>query len=166
MAWFPAGLQLTLCIGAFVSTVQAALFSKGWARNLIGMQPLPEQATPKARSPNYPQYQTPGSNPSTLKRPAGIFGNMKDAVSEIMKAGEKYSPVSKRQAPKGRLTNTEKRHAKDYEEKRRKELAEEAAVRRQSAQARFEREQEKVAGDRERREGLQRRAEKKAKRSQ
>lgn len=164
MQWWPAGLQLTFFISALISAVQATIFSNASFRNLVGVQPLPAPVAPKPQPRMYPRYQAPSSTPSNPGVLNGVFGNVKGAVSNVMKVGEQYMPKSKEQ--KGRLTDGEKRHAKAYEEKRQQELAREAAMRRQSAQAKFEREQEQLARIREREEGLKRRAEKKAKRKE
>lgn len=83
-----------------------------------------------------------------------------------MTLGEKISPLSRRQVQTGRLTAAEKKHATSYEERRQREFARDAEMNRRSAQARFEREQEQVTMDQDRKERLQRRAEKRAKRNQ
>ena len=169
MIWWPTGLQLTFLVTAFVSAAQATMFRKPWFRNLVGIHPLPKPAAP-APQPHYqpnPRYQAPSSTPPNPGSSTGVLGKMKGAVSDLMKAGEKFAPSSKKeQVQKGRLSTAEKRHAEAYEEKRQKELAREAVMKRSSAQARFEREQEQMTQDRERKERLQRRAEKKATRRQ
>lgn len=81
-----------------------------------------------------------------------------------MKAGQKFVP--QQQAQKDRLTPAEKQHAKKYEERRKQEIARDAEIKRGAAQVKFERRQEQEIGERERKERLQRRAEKKAKRGQ
>lgn len=167
MIWWPAGLQLTFFISASISNAQIASFRNAWFRNLVGIQPLPELAAPKPQSQTYTgtlnRYQAASSAPSTPGTPKGIFGNIKGAVSDIMKLGEQFSPKSRQQSPKDRLTAGEKRHAKVYEEKRKREITREAEMQRESAQAVFERRQEQETKEQERKERLQRRAEKKAK---
>ena len=162
MVWWPACLQLTFATTACLSATQATLFSKAWFRNLFGIQPLPEKRAPGSSSHTYPRYQAPSSNTSTPETSTGLFGGIKSTVSDLMKAAEKQQA---QKASKGRLTDAEKRHAKAYEERRQRELAEEAVRTRKSAQAKFEREQEQMTRDRERDERLRRRAEK-AKRQQ
>ena len=159
MIWFPAGLQLTFCTTALLASTQAALFSSPRFRNLVGMQPLPKPA-----SPNPLQYQAPSSaSPAAPKAPTGLFGGVKTALSDYQK---KYSHLApgKVESSKDRLTDAEKRHAKTYEERRQKEIAREATINRRLAQAKFERQQERMVREREREEDLQRRAEKKARR--
>lgn len=169
MMWWPAGLQLVFFISAMISSVQATLFRNAWFRNLVGIQPLPSPASPKPQSRAYPatpnRYQAPSSTPSTPSTPKGIFGKtFRGAVSDIMELGKKYAPLSQSQAQKDRLTPGEKQHAKRYEERRRQEIARDAEIKRGAAQVKFERQQEQEIRERERKERLQRRAEKKAKR--
>ncbi len=170
MIWWPGGLQLTFFISALISNIQATLFRNGWFRKMVRIQPLPSPAAPKPQSQKYPgtmnRYQAPSSNASAPATPKGIFGNVKGAVSEIMKLGEKFSPVSRQQAPKDRLTAAEKKHAKAYENRRTREIARDAERERRSSQAKFEERQEQETREQERKERLQRRAEKKAKQRQ
>ena len=164
MMFWPGGLQLTFFISAMISGTQAALFRSAWFRNLVGIQPLPDSAAPKPQSKTYSatlnRYQAPSSTPSTSDTPKGIFGNIKGAVSDIMKLGEKFSG---RQGQTSRLTDGEKKHAHTYEQKRKREIARDAEMKRGSAQAKFERQQEQEATEQERKQRLQRRAEKKIK---
>ena len=169
MTWWPGGLQLTFFISAMISSVQAALFRNAWFRNLVGIQPLPSPAAPKPQSRTYSatrnRYQAPSSTPSTPSNPIRKVGKtIRGAVSDLMKAGEKFAPLSKPQAQKDRLTPGEKQHAKRYEERRTQEIARDAEIKRGAAQVKFERQQEQDIRERERKEKLQRRAEKKAKR--
>lgn len=170
MLWWPSGLQLTFFLSAMISSAQATLFRNAWFRNLVGIQPLLAPAAPKAQSRTYPatsnRYQAPSSGPSTPGTPKGIFGNFKGAMSDIMKLGEKYAPVSRQRAQNERLTPGEKQHARKYEERRTREIARDAEIKREAAQAKFERQQEQGLREQERKERLQRRAEKKAKRRQ
>lgn len=166
MSW-PGGLQLTFFIGAFLSNVQAVVFRNASFRNWVGIQPLPKPAAPKSQRHTYSstlnRYQAPSTTPSTPATPKGIFGSIKGTVSEIIKNGEKFSPMSRHQAQKSRLTDEEEKHAKKYEERRKREIAREVEIKRGAARARFEKQQEQEIRDQERKERLQRRAEKKAK---
>lgn len=166
MVYWPAGLQLTFFISAFISTVQAALFKEAWFRNLVGIQPSPEPAAPKPQSQTHPgtlhRYQAPSRTPSTPDTPKGIVGTLKGALSDVMKVGEKFAPVSRQHDQKSRLTAGEKQYSKTYEEKRKREVTLEAEAKRGSAQAKFERQQEQDTREQEKKERLQRRAEKKA----
>ena len=169
MTFWPGGLQLTFFISAMISSSQAALFKNAWFRNLVGMQPLPSPAAPIPQSRTYPattsRYQAPSSTPSTPSNPLGIFRKtFRGAVSDIMEAGKKIAPQSQPQAQKDRLTPGEKQHAKKYEERRSREIARDAEIKRGAAQIKFERRQEQEIRERERKERLQRRAEKKARR--
>ena len=87
-------------------------------------------------------------------------------MSDIIKLGEKSLAPAQHGAQKDRLTSAEKQHAKTYEEKRKREIAREAEMKRGAAQVKFERQQEQEIREQERKERLQRRAEKKAKRTQ
>lgn len=162
IAW-PAGLQLTFCITALLSAAQATMFKNAWFRNLFGMQPLPERAAPERQSQQSPLYQAPSRTPSDPKTQTGVYGSLQGAVSDIIKTGEKYSPLSRPQDQKGRLTDAEKRHAETYEKRRQRELELE---RRELAEMRFERKQEQQTQYREREERLRRREGKKAARNQ
>lgn len=168
MLWWPAGLQLTFFISAMISGAQATLFRNAWFRNLVGIQPLAAPSAPKPQSRTHTvtsnRYQAPSSGPSTPSTPKGVFENFKGAVSDLMKAGRKYAPVSRQRAQNERLTPAEKQHAKRYEERRTREIARDAEMKREAAQARFEKQQEQGVREQERKERLQRRAEKKAKR--
>lgn len=168
--WWPGGLQLTFFISAMISSVQASMFRTAWVRNLVGIQPLPEPAAPKGQSQTSPgtlnRYRAPSSTPSTPGTSKGMLGNMKDAVSDIMKLGEKLSPISRPGQKDSRLTDGEKRHAKAYEARRQREIAREHEMKRGLAQTKFERQQEQETREQERKERLQRRAEKKAKHRQ
>lgn len=161
-AW-PAGLQLTFSITALLAAAQATMFANAWFRNLVGMHPLPKRAAPNRQSGQNLLNQAPSRTPSDPETQTGVYGNLKGAVSDIIKTGEKYSPLSRQQDQKGRLTAAEKRHAESYEKRRQRELELE---KRELAEARFERKQEQQTQYREREERLRRRAAKKAARNQ
>ena len=163
MLWWPAALQLTFFITAILSATQATMLRKPWFRNLVGVQPLPESVAPKPQSQNSSRFSAPSSASSNSESSTGLFGGIKGAVSDFMKAAAEKQRAQQ-QGGKSRLTVAEKRHAKAYDDKRQKEMVEEAAVRRKLAQAKFEREQEQVVKDQERAERLKRRAGKKASR--
>lgn len=155
MMFWPGGLQLTFFITAIFSNVQATLFGNDWFRKFVGIQPLPKPAAQVSQSRNSPRYQAPSTIPSTSETPKGIIGSLKGAVSDIMKAGEKFSSLSRQKAEKGRLTVGEKQHAKAYEAKRKREIVREAEMKREFAQTKFERKQELAAQEQERKEGQQ-----------
>ena len=154
MIFWPGGLQLTFFISALISNIQATLFRNGWFRKFVGIQPFPSPAAPKPQSQKYPgtisRYQAPSRNASAPDTPKGIIGNVKGAISEIKKFGEKVSPVSRQQAQKDRLTDAEKKHAKAYENRRTREIALEAERKRMSSQAKFEERQEQETREQER----------------
>ena len=154
MFW-PGGLQLTFFITAMWSYAQTTLFRNDWFRKFVGIQPLPKPAASVSQSRNTPRYQAPSTIPSASETPKGMIGSLKGAVSDIMKAGEKFSSMSRSKTEKGRLNLGEKQHAKAYEAKRRREIAREAEMKRGSAQAKFERKQELAAQEQERKERLQ-----------
>ena len=161
LAW-PAGLQMTFCITSLLAAIQATLFSSDRFRDLVGMQPKPKPNVPKKQ---LLQYQAPMSTPSKPRTETGVLGTIKGAVSDIIKVGEQYGPKPKTKAQNSRLTDAEKRHAQKYEERRQREFAQEEGMERE-ARARVERNQEQATREQEREARLQRRAEKKAKRSQ
>lgn len=163
MSAWPAGLQLTFCMTAMLGAAQATLFNNASFRNLVGMQPLPNRAAPNQQSQQNPLYQAPSTTPSDPKPQTGRFGLFKDAVSDIVKSGEKYSSMSRPQNQKGRLTDGEKRHAETYEKRRQREFELE---KREMADLRLERKQEQLTQYREKEERLRRRAAKKAARNQ
>ena len=161
LAW-PAGLQLTFGITSLLAALQATLFKNDWVRNFLGMQPLRQPAAPTSQLQLPPRYQAQSSSQSEPETKPGVMGNVKGAVADIMKAGEKYAPVSKQVAQKGRLTEAEKRRAEQYEKSRQKALAIDEKMTKESAKARVGRRQEEEIREREREERLQRRAAKKA----
>ena len=176
MIFWPGGLQLTFFISALIGAIQAMAIKSNFLRSLMGIQPLPEPPVPGPQIQTRPQNQAPSSTASDPKVSKGMFGYIKGTVSELQKAGEKFTGVSRQQAEKDRLTPAEKRYAMGYEAKRNRELEREAEMKRQSAQARFESRQEQEAREqetkeeetreRDRKEKLRARAARKAKKRQ
>ena len=163
MLVWPAGLQFTFCCTSLLAVTQAKLFSSDRFRDLFGMQRMPKPNAPKKQPL---QYQAPSSTPSKPGTGTGVIGTLKGAVSDVIKVGEKYGPKPKQQAQNGRLTVAEKRHAEKYEQRRQREFAQDEGLKRED-QARFKRRQEeRVVREQERGARLQRRAKKRAERTQ
>ena len=123
MIFWPAGMQLTFCITAMFSLLQAALLSKNKFRRLIGIQELNQQPITRALSSytgTITKYQPPGATNSP-KGPSGVILDIKTGASSLWK--EAYKRVEERQKPTGRRTPAELRHAKAYDERRKREIA-------------------------------------------
>ena len=173
MTFWPGGLQLVFSFTAMIALIQSTLLRKAWFRRFFGIQPLPEPDATKGHGQAYTttinKYQAPTKSKLGHERRKGILGAWVDitsAVSETAKAGKNIMQ-SQRKDQQSRLTAAELRHAKLYEEKRRKELTRDKEAEmneRHLAQANFERRQEEEEKERSRKEErLRNRAEKKAK---
>jgi len=131
---WPAALQLTVFSTGIVTLAQSFLFNSPWARRKLGIHPLP---TPnlhggKLNLETFSEKEKQGVA-ATLK----TFGDDTKKTMDNMMAG-----MSTSKKPKGRLTQAELKHAKDYEAKRQRELAQE---RFENAQAAAEKAAEKRA---------------------
>lgn len=149
-SFWPGGLQLTIFVTSFLSMIQATAFRQPWFRNILGIHPLPSPASLKPKTQAYAgtinRYQPPSANASSSPpKKDGIFGNafsnVKGAYSEIQKQGQDFVNTRQPAAKTGRRTEAEVKHAKAYEEKRKRELA----------QRKFENEQERQARREEKR---------------
>ena len=126
MIFWPAGMQLTFCITAMFSLLQGALLSNNNFRRLIGIQELNQQPVARNLSSytgTITKYQPPGANSTanSPKGPSGVISDIKTGASSLWK--QAYKRVEDRQKPTGRRTPAELKHAKAYDERRKREIA-------------------------------------------
>ena len=131
MIFWPAGMQLCFCITAIFSLVQSRLLRSNDFRKFIGIQQLGQQ--PYASQPSsykgiITKYQPPGatSTANPQKGPSGIISELKSGALALWKQAHKR--MEDRQKPTGRRTAAELKHAKAYDERRRREIALERAA--------------------------------------
>ena len=125
MTWWPGALQITFFFQAMTSMIQAALLRRNGFRRLIGIQPLISQENKQSKTSPYSGNITrqPDSNIPDSKR-KGIFGGAKD---DIQGAFSSVKKLAKEQAEKqkgtGKRTPGEIQHAKAYDDRRKREMA-------------------------------------------
>lgn len=125
MFW-PAGMQLSFCITAFFSLTQSVLLRSNDFRRLIGIQQLGQQpyaSNPSTYQGTITKYLPPGadSTANPQKGPSGVISEIKSGASALWKQAHKR--VEDRRKPTGRRTPAELRHAKAYDERRKREIA-------------------------------------------
>ena len=126
MVFWPAGMQLSFCLTAIFSLIQSSLLRSNDFRNLIGIQPLgqqPYESQPTSYKGTITKYQPPGaSNTATpQKGSSGVISELKSGASALWKQAHKR--MEDRQKPTGRRTAAELKHAKAYDERRKREIA-------------------------------------------
>ena len=137
MGW-PGALQLTFFIQAIISMTQAAALRQDWFRRIVGIQPLPkpEDLKPKQSTGLRGNIRRPESaNTASEAKNQGILGGAKSELKGSWAAATQWINENKPQQGQGsRRTQKELQHAKAYDERKRRELA----------QLKFEREQEEA----------------------
>ena len=125
MLFMPACLQITFAFTSIFAVTQGRLFRYPPFRKWANMTPLPQKPKP-TQNPGSPyegilnKYQPP-SPESTVKKGivGGAISEIKGAASGVMQSAKETMESRK---PTTRLTPTELRRAKAYEERRRKEI--------------------------------------------
>jgi len=153
--FWPAGLQFTFFISGVISLIQSSALRQRWFRKLLGIQPLPHQmgSSTKPKTEAYTgtmnRYQAPASPTAGPEKGKGFLGgaisDLQGAVSEVVKGGKKM--LDKQKTETGKRTAAELRHAKDYDVRRKREVA----------QKKFEKQQEQEVERREKEERRERR---------
>ena len=133
VAW-PGALQLVLFFQATITLLQSSLLRQNWFRGIIGIQPIPK---PQDIKPSGQAYSGKISKPITINaapKPQGIFGGAK-ATYQSATAALRKQVQDQRQKKTDERSPAELQHAKAYDQKRERELAQE----------RFEQQQERAA---------------------
>ena len=144
LAW-PGALQLTFFIQSIITLGQTSALRMPWFRDLIGIQPLPDP-TPK---PNNQVYvgrinRAPDTEASPEAAGKGFLGGARaDLKSAWSGLRNKVHEYQQRQTQSGKRTAAELKHAKAYDERRKRELAQdkfeqeqEAAIKQQDGEER------------------------------
>lgn len=141
MLYWPGALQLTFAFTSMLSLTQSYCLRHPGIRKFLNIQPLPvniiTQSKPPPRSPytgrinrNKPPALIPPS-PVTAEEPPARKGFLEKAVSDIKVAASDVMKAARNErdessdspAGSGRRTSEELRRAKQYDQRRRKEIA-------------------------------------------
>ena len=132
MLFWPGCLQLTFFTTAIVSLSQSWLLRQPWMRRFLGIQPLPP--TPSKTPPRGPYTGTlntyqPPTKPAPLPPKKGIIegavSDLKGAAGQAMKSAKGMMSSETSQKKTTGRSPEELRRARAYEEKRRREIAQE-----------------------------------------
>lgn len=134
MLFWPACMQLSFFFTSLFSMGQAWLLRQPWMRNWLGIQPLPEPLTSSGATSSYKGtmnlYQPPSNAPPPEEKKGVIGGAISDIKSSFSQVADKARSVADSQTKTTtRRTAAELKYAKAYEERRRKEMENETAVR-------------------------------------
>lgn len=131
MVYWPGSLQLTFAFTSMLSLSQAYLLRQPWMRTFLKIQPLlkPKAPTSSSYSGTITTYKAPLTPSSPPPAPKGIIGgaihDIKGAVSQGMKTARGVKDAQKTNRGAQRRTAGELKRAKAYDEKRKREIAEE-----------------------------------------
>ena len=126
VVFWPAGMQLSFCITAIFSLIQSSILRSNDFRRFIGIQPLgqePFSTSSASYKGTMTIYQPPGAGRTAKPQngPSGFVSELKSGASDLWKQAHKR--LETRQKPTGRRTPEEIRHAKAYDERRKREIA-------------------------------------------
>ena len=153
ISFWPGALQLTFFIQAMITLTQSYTLRQPWVRDYLGIQPL--ASTSSSKPANQVYTGVINRHKGSEAAPAGKSGFIGGAVADIQKAKAGFwesvqKKITERQqaaASSGRRTEGEMKHAKAYDLRRKREIAQERFERQQEADARLAERQER---DRER----------------
>ncbi len=136
--FWPAGMQLSFCMTAIFSLIQASLLRSNDFRRFIGIQTLgqePYSTSASSYKGTITRYQPPGASSTATpqKGPPGFISEFKSGASDLWKQAHKR--VEDRKKPTGRRTPEELKHAKAYDERRKREIALEREAEREERQS-------------------------------
>jgi len=137
MCYWPGALQFTLLVQAIISLVQSTAFKQPWFREMLGIHPLPG---PGDLKPNTNTYSGTINKSTTLDPAAeakkkGIFGGAQaDIRSAYSAMKDKAKDYQQKSGDVGKRSRNEIEHARKYDERRRREIA----------QLKFEQEQRRL----------------------
>lgn len=132
MLFWPGCMQLTFFTTAMLSLSQSWLMRQPWLRQYFGLQPLPSPSTnPPPRTPytgTMNTYQPPAKT-SPLPEKKGIIGgaisDIKGAAGQAVTSAKSALAIDQEATKTRGRSSGELRRAKLYEEKRRREIAQE-----------------------------------------
>lgn len=128
MLFWPGALQLTFACTSLLGLTQAYLLQQPRVREFLNIQPLPvrkpDTAAPPTRATN---WERPPSSSRPVKSGvlAGAISEIKGAASQVMKSARSLRDSDDTKAGAARRSPREMRRANEYEEKRRREIAQE-----------------------------------------
>ena len=143
MCFWPGALQLTFFFQAIISFIQSAALRQTWVREYLGIQPMPTNTKPadQVHLGTINRPTGPNADPKgKMTFVGGALTDIKTAYSSIQKA------VNERLEPKTsahRRSAREVQHAKAYDERRKREIAQEKFERQQEAEARIVEQEER-----------------------
>ena len=146
LAW-PGALQLTFFIQSIITLVQTSFLRMPWFRDLIGIQPLPD-TTPKPNNQIYTGRINKASDSEASSQSAGkgfaggAQADIKSLWSSLKNKANEYQQ-RQTQSRSGKRTAAELKHAKAYDERRKRELAQEKFEREQEAASKLQEVEEK-----------------------
>ncbi|KAL9126088.1 MAG: hypothetical protein Q9217_004804 [Psora testacea] len=126
--FFPAALQLTLFITSIFTVSQSYIFRQPGFRKFMNMHPI---LTPPKKGPPKPIINIKASRKMQAMRPmeqkktgwAAVKQTMETAVNDLQKKSKEMQGQYVPDAKPARRSEAERKHAKAYEEKRQRELA-------------------------------------------
>lgn len=128
MLYWPGALQLTFACTSVLGLTQTHLLQNPRVRTFLNIQPLPVRkpatAAPPSRTINWSRPHS-SSGPGRTGILAGAVSEIKGAASQFMKTARSLRDSNDTKIGDARRSPNEIRRANEYEEKRRREIAEE-----------------------------------------
>lgn len=132
MLFWPGSLQITFFTTAMLSLSQAWFLRQPWLRHFLSLQPLPPPSTNSPLRRPYTgtmnTYQPP-AKPAPLPEKKGIIGgaisDIKGAAGQAVKSAKGALSIDQGQKKRQGRGSEELRRARSYEERRRREIAQE-----------------------------------------
>ena len=123
LSW-PAGMQLTFCATITFSLLQSAALKSNRFRDFVGIQRIEGRLQKaEAYAGTLTRYQLPDADAASKPKTgmSKVISELKSGMSDMVKQGKER--VENYQKPTGRRTAAELRHAKAYDERRKREIA-------------------------------------------
>jgi len=128
-AW-PGALQITFFIQAMISMTQAAALRQNWFRDMVGIQPLPDNNKPKSNYSGTINRAASAASPQGGANKGGSGGFMDD-IKTAFAAAKKRTEDYQQPTKTGRRMPGELKHAQAYDARRKREIAQEKFEREQ-----------------------------------
>lgn len=128
MLFWPGALQLTFACTSLLGLIQAYLFRQARVRKFLNIQPLPVPKTQTAAPPTPAiTWDSPPSSsvPAKTGILAGAISEIKGAATQVVKSARRLRDSDDTKKGAARRSPRELRRANEYEEKRRREIAQE-----------------------------------------
>ena len=151
-SFWDSGTQLFFFTGAAVSFSQAWLLRLPAVRSLFAIQPLPTDLAPESGSGGNStsayagtinRYQSPASTVEPKTSPprakgimGGAFSDLKGAASSVVKSAKNSINPDSKTGARPKRSKGEMRLARSYEERRRREIAQEKFTQEQDKEER------------------------------